>query len=183
MLLFQQLPVACGSEPFKADAAAGERSVADFVTTLKTSLDELRQHYNTVLDGARTQLLTSFEESDTPGQLRPRLTMASAALLPNVHEQKLRGFCLRLNDQVLGDVEWLEAIAAFVMGKRPAEWSDTDSDRFPQELQRFAQLFRRVEAKESRNRRPATGKGTLLSILSPLEDPNDEREGCLICDL
>ncbi|MEK7993177.1 MAG: hypothetical protein AAB403_05170 [Planctomycetota bacterium] len=146
MLLFQQLPVACGSEPFRADAAAGERIVVDFVTTLKASLDELRQHYNYVLDGVRTQLLSSFEESDTPGHLRPRLTMAAAALLPNVHEQKLRGFCLRLNDQVLGDVEWLEAIAAFVMGKRPAEWSDADSDRFPQELQRFAQLFRRVEA-------------------------------------
>ena len=145
LLLFQDLPAACGVEPFKADARGDEGSVLEFVTTLKAGLDELRQHYGALLDGLRVQLQTCFEASGTTHS-RVHLAHTASAILPSVNEQRLRGFCIRLSDQALPEVEWLEALAAYVVGKRPADWRDSDVDRFPHELERLAHHFRRVEA-------------------------------------
>lgn len=145
VLLFEDLPIACGTEPFTEDGVRADGSVRDFVTTVKAALDELREHYGKLVEGLRTELRTSFEVADAV-DLRDYLGRTSATVAQRVSEQRLRGFCIRLSDQGLPEAEWLEALAAYVMGIRPADWRDADADRFPYELQRFAHHFRRVEA-------------------------------------
>lgn len=146
LLMFRDLPIACGLPPFPADGAVGDEAVQRFVQTLRSVLDELRLNYGHLLDGLRRSLISAFDHADAFDTLRPHLAHAANALLPGVHDQRLRGFCLRLSDGALPELEWLEALGAFVIGKRPADWSDMEADRFPFELQRLAQLFRRVEA-------------------------------------
>jgi hypothetical protein len=76
-LLFNDLPKACGFEPFPADSAAGKQ-VQAFVRTLKTALDELRAAFPELQERLRRQLREAF---DLPGgfqQFRTALALIQA---------------------------------------------------------------------------------------------------------
>ena len=63
----------------------------------------------------------------------------------------------------------------------PFYWNGSESLVDLERPERIAEIKERWE--RSRESRPAAGKGTLLEILAPLEDPDEPREGCLICEL
>ena len=63
----------------------------------------------------------------------------------------------------------------------PFYWSGTESLAELEKPERIAEIKRKSE--EARVQRPIASGGTLLRILSNLEDPDEPRESCLICDV
>ncbi|MGB7157401.1 MAG: hypothetical protein WBD40_05010 [Tepidisphaeraceae bacterium] len=146
MLLFRDLPLACGLKPFESRGAPGGATVRGFVSKLKRSLDELRATYPTLLDDVREQIRSAFERPGDFPEVRTAISETAQRLLISIHELKLRGFCLRLADRSLSEQAWVEALAGFLTGKPPASWLETDAQRFREEIHRHARMFRRVEA-------------------------------------
>jgi 3'-phosphoadenosine 5'-phosphosulfate sulfotransferase (PAPS reductase)/FAD synthetase len=63
----------------------------------------------------------------------------------------------------------------------PFYWNGTEPLSELEKPERIAEIKRRWA--ESQSRKPPQRKGTLLHVLSQLEDPDEPREGCLICEL
>ena len=63
----------------------------------------------------------------------------------------------------------------------PFFWSGNESLDELERPERVAEIKRRWE--ESRRRPTASGKKTLFHILAAAEDPDEPREGCLICEI
>ena len=163
-LLFNDLPKACGFEPFSASAAAG-KEVQAFIRGLKTALDELRAAFPELQERLRKLLRETFALPGAFQQFRTALARRAEQVVLGVNEPKLRAFCLRLMDDNLPESEWLESLGSYLALKPPAKWHDAEEDFFGQELGPLATRFHRVESivfvdgKPSRN-----GIGIRLAI-------------------
>lgn len=56
-------------------------------------------------------------------------------------EAKLKAFLLRVTDDGVEDVTWLESLATLLAGKPPAHWDDHDRARFEVQLAAAARNF------------------------------------------
>ena len=144
-LLFNDLPEACGFEPFPATVAAG-KEVQGFIRGLKTALDELRAAFPEMQERLRKLLRESFDLPGSFQQFRTALARRAEQVVLGVNEPKLRAFCLRLMDDGLEESAWLESLGSFLALKPPAKWHDVEEDLFVQELGPLATRFHRVES-------------------------------------
>ncbi len=145
VLLFRDLPMACGIEGFSSNDSPNAEDVERFVNTLKDTLDELKAAYPELIDKMKAAILSTF---DLPGPFsKARATLARTAdgMLVAVKEPQLKAFCLRLVDTNLPETQWLESLGSFVCSKPPSKWTDTDADLFCEELYHLARQFKRVE--------------------------------------
>jgi hypothetical protein len=140
-LVFIELPVACGVEPFGPDCRPDGDRAATFVARLEQAVGELRACYPKLLEDMRGQILEALNAPE-----RGALTDRAAALLFRVREQTLKTFAGRLADTKLAEDPWTEAIGGAVIGKPPARWLDQDVDMWRSRLVDLAALFQRVEA-------------------------------------
>ena len=62
-LLFRELPVACGMQPFSAGETDAERAT-QFFTLLRGSIAELQKAYDDLLRDLQALLLTAFDLSE-----------------------------------------------------------------------------------------------------------------------
>ncbi len=145
LLLFNDLPKACGFEPFSACAAVS-KEVQAFIRGLKTALDELRAAFPELQERLRTMLREAFDLAGAFQQFRTALARRAEQVVLGIHEPKLRAFCLRLMDDNLPESEWLESLGSFLALKPPAKWHDAEEDLFAQELGPLATRFHRVES-------------------------------------
>jgi hypothetical protein len=163
-LLFDDLPKACGFEPFSPSMSVG-KEVQLFVKGLKAALDDLRAAYPELQQRLRKLLREAF---DLPGgfqQFRTGLARRAEQVVLGVSEPKLRAFCLRLMDDNLAESEWLESLGSFLALKPPAKWHDAEEDLFAQELGPLATRFHRVESIIFADGKPSkNGVGIRLSI-------------------
>jgi hypothetical protein len=141
-LLFTDLPQALG---FALGDEAGEEESQQFVSALKSSLDELRFLYPLLLEGISRELSQTFDHTASLADLRLRLAQDADRLLIGVQQPLLRAFCLRLADRALADTEWLEAIGSLLCSKPPAKWSDRDLEQFSRELSQITAAFRHTQ--------------------------------------
>jgi hypothetical protein len=169
-LIFRDLPKACGFEPFRSDASAADRVVRDFVSALKTSLEELKAAYPEMLQRMKEALASAFDSPGSFDDVRRRLASTADRLLSGLFEPKLKAFCLRLQDRALGETEWLESLGSFICEKPPAKWFDADVDQFCEELQRMVGQFRRVEAAAFSN---SPNGSSAIRVAVTLADGND----------
>ncbi|MEA3050886.1 MAG: hypothetical protein QOG84_2722 [Sphingomonadales bacterium] len=140
-LLFAELPIACGMKPFAPDTRADAGRANVFVARLGDAISELRSCYPKLLEELRAGAFEALAAAD-----RSSLAERAAALGFRVREQKLRTFALRLADGVLGEDQWIEALAGAVIGKPPVRWLDDDVDAWRSQLAELAGQFLRVEA-------------------------------------
>jgi hypothetical protein len=163
-LLFDDLPKACGFKPFSSTTAT-ENEVQLFVKGLKAALDELRAAYPELQQRLRKLLREAF---DLPGgfqQFRTALARRAEQVVLGVNEPKLRAFCLRLMDDNLPELEWLESLGSFLALKPPAKWHDAEEDLFTQELGPLTTRFHRVESIVFVDGKPSkNGVGIRLAI-------------------
>lgn len=144
-LLFTELPTACGFQPILSDAAAS-KALQSFVKTLKSALDDLRAAFPELQGRLRSQLRSAFDLPGTFQQFRTALAARSERIMLTVTEPKLRAFCLRLMDDKLPEMEWLESIGSYLALKPPSKWRDAEEDLFNQELAQCSTRFHRVES-------------------------------------
>jgi hypothetical protein len=146
-LLFDQLPDACGFQPFPAEADRKKgKEVRLFVESLKGALDDLRMAYPQLQDRMKYSLSDAFDLSGDLNNIRSDLARRGENVLIAVNEPQLKAFCLRLSDHALTDPAWLESLGSFVCSLPPSKWTDLDEDRYRQELGHLCARFRRVES-------------------------------------
>lgn len=145
MMLFTDLPKACGFQPFTSDTVA-DKSVPLFVKALKASLDELRAVFPELQDRLRKRLREAFDLPGSFQQFRETLAGRAQQVVLGVTEPKLKALCLRLLDDHLPEGEWLESVGSHLAFKPPSRWHDPEEELFSQELAELAMRFHRVES-------------------------------------
>lgn len=144
ILLFRQLPEACGFPPFLGRRNR-EGDIDRFVLSLKAALDELRMAFPRLQDQMKAELLDAFGLEGSFEDARKILAERSGLVINRVAQPQLRAFALRLNDLALGDGEWLESLGSLLCSIPPTKWNDADEERFKQELRQFVARFNRIE--------------------------------------
>lgn len=142
-LLFRDLPVACGLEPFATDQQTDEARAATFVQRLQAAIEEMRADYPKLLQRITETIASTLGDTETldrAGLSHRAARVAAAATLP-----KLRTFALRLRDPNTTDEAWAEALGSYLVAKPPARWNGADERRALEELASLSQLFHRVE--------------------------------------
>lgn len=145
-LLFRELPQACGFDAFPSDDAAHAKEVKKFVRALKNALDELRIAYPELQGQMKTALAEAFEASGHFQEVRDALSRRAENILIAVKEPRLKAFCMRLTDRNLPEAEWLESLGSLVCSMPPAKWTDTEVEKYEQELSQLCERFQRVES-------------------------------------
>lgn len=140
-LVFTELPVACGSEPFGPDAKADAGRATRFTARLDEAITELRSCYPRLLEHMRRSVLSTLGASDRAG-----LAERAGPLGFRVSEQGLKTFAMRLADTALAEDPWTEALGGAVVGKPPSRWLDQDVHAWNARLQELGGQFSRVEA-------------------------------------
>ena len=145
-LLFSDLPKACGFEAITVSLATGPEVGPAFVKILKSALDELRAAYLEMQDRLRLQLRNAFQMPGSFQQFRSGVAIRAERILAGIIEPKLRAFCLRLFDDNLPEIDWLESVGSFLALKPPSKWRDTEEELFISELAACTKRFLRVES-------------------------------------
>ncbi|MBV9925647.1 MAG: hypothetical protein JOZ96_11570 [Acidobacteria bacterium] len=144
ILLFSDLPRACGVEPFTATEAVVEDRLNIFFGLLKGALIELQRAYDDLLSELQSLLFKAFNFAE--GDARERIRVRAAGLVDHCVEPRLKAFALQLQDDHANEAAWIEAVATIVVGKEPRLWSDTDRARYEVTLADLVRSFRRIEA-------------------------------------
>lgn len=146
-LLFEQLPRACGFEPFETNEQETDTPrVRHFVDALKGALDELRAAYPHLVERIKDSLENAFNTSGSTEQLRKVLGQRAAQVSVAVRDRWGKAFCLRLADEYLSEEDWLESIGSLVVEKPPSKWEDDDEEAFRENLEQYVQKFLRIES-------------------------------------
>jgi hypothetical protein len=148
-LMFEQLPVACGLEPFDLsqglDQSSAER-IPLFRGTLLRALTELQSHYEGLLSRCGDRLREAFAVSPNMADLREHLRVRAQYMVGKVIEPKLKSFTIAAADANSSERQWLESIATVVAERPPQTWSDDDVLVFEVNLSDIARRFTGLEA-------------------------------------
>jgi len=142
VLLFQQLPAACGFSAFSP--AEDARDFQKFFKKLREALAELQRTYDDLLAHATDVLFGAFDVSAKKG--RSELQLRARAIADYAVEPRMRALLLHLTDTDLAEVPWIEAVATLCVGKPPRTWTDTDRARFQVVISDLARSFKHLEA-------------------------------------
>jgi hypothetical protein len=144
-LLFDDLPRACGLEPFRprsVTSVAGARSFAD---KLRQLLEELEGAYGLLIDEIAAALIEEFDVPDRL-EIREHLRHRASCLVGRVIDPTMRSFLTTAADEALDNRDWLEAIARNVSGRLIKEWRDDELALFRLNLHELASAFARLES-------------------------------------
>lgn len=143
-LLFTDLPLAVGLQPFGFDDPPSEELAEQFADALVSVLDDLSSAYDSLLYHLADQIALVFRvppDADLRLHLRERARRVRGKILDN----RLRNLVLYATDEVLPQREWLEALCMAMSDKPPNSWRDTDLEVFLSRLKEAGALFARVE--------------------------------------
>jgi hypothetical protein len=146
LLLFKDLPKACGFEPFLHDNEAHLADARAFAAAVKASVEELRSAFGQLLERLCAALTAEFGITGNLAEVRVALKSRAEAVSLQAGEPRLKAFCLRLADATLGGDAWLESLGSLLATQPPAKWRDGDEDAFIRELNLLVQRFRDLEA-------------------------------------
>lgn len=145
-LLFRELPVACGVEPFSVDGPVSAKHADVFSRQLKACLDDLQGAFAALLDRMRERVRTEFDLDGSFEKVRAKLVSRARAVMLLATEPRVKGLCLRLADEDLAEAAWLESLGSFLCMQPPAFWKDAQEDMFAREIHTLAGRFRGLES-------------------------------------
>ncbi|MCA1579162.1 MAG: hypothetical protein LC794_17575 [Acidobacteria bacterium] len=143
VLLFQQLPHACGVQPFSTKKAVVPDHLNSFFTALKGALRELQRVYDDLLVELEETLFKAFGFSD--GTNRERLATRASELSVFCVDPRLKAFTHQIQESDTEESAWIESIATIVVGKEPRLWNDADRVRYDVGVTDLARSFRHLE--------------------------------------
>lgn len=144
LLVFEDLPRACGVRPFYPNNPDNLDDVQVFFQHLKRAISELQRAYDDLLSDIQQTLFRAFSISGTKG--REVLRYRALALAEHAVEPRLRAFVQHLLDDESEDVPWIEAVATLLVSKPPRSWADADRARYELALSELSRTFRHMEA-------------------------------------
>lgn len=146
-LLFYELPVACGFDPIipKDENKIHEKQTSEFVVKLESVLSELRMAYPQLLERIRHEVKVVLDLPSEANRLRQAVEERAKTVLACISEPRLKAFTLRLIDDDLADIQWIESLGSFLATRPPSKWNDRDEGKFQHELAVMGTRFNRVE--------------------------------------
>jgi hypothetical protein len=138
-LLFNDLPVACGLEPFSPDEPGGKRTKT-FFTALRSSITDLQRAYEDLLRDLQELLLRAFDITE-----RNILEVRAKGIVPYCVESRLKAVVTTFANEHMDDSLWIESIATTLTGKAPKSWSDEDRIRYEIALAETSRNVRHLE--------------------------------------
>jgi hypothetical protein len=144
-LLFKDLPVACGAEPFGSKGVAGAAADA-FFGTLRGALVELQQAYPRLQAEVGHVLVGAFKLTSPVAQARPELTHKAKLVSDLAVDAKLKSFICRALDTASDDQQWVESLASLLANKPTRSWNDEDRAKFEVNLALTARTFQHFHA-------------------------------------
>ena len=145
-LLFQDLPRACGMNPFPVDGDCSYDEAHQFSNRLRTSLEDLRSSVPALLDRLRRCISDAFDLNGRFDEVRTTLAARAKSILVLATESRLKAFCLRCTDLTSPDDPWIESIGSLLALQPPTRWHDSNEDTFERELADVAVRFRNLES-------------------------------------
>lgn len=147
VMVFTDLPRACGVDPISIGEEPTEADVDCFMQRIKAAVRELRDAYSSLLLRLTSALAVALEinEDEVPA-IRSVAAARASRVMEAVKEPELKTFLLRLADVALDDTAWIESLASTVARKPAERWADVDETEFAHRLPQLAKRFRRVEA-------------------------------------
>jgi hypothetical protein len=177
VLLFQDLPKACGLSPIATEVQDEAVQLAwsqQYVEALKTAIDDLRSAYPSLLQFLKKRLQKEFELPGSFEHFRASVAPRAKDVAAYVTEPRLKSFCLRLADTALPEARWLESLGNLLCSMPPAKWRDANRDAFEQEAHTLSAQFHRVEAVQFAQRKNnADGDSVRVALTQP---DGEERE-------
>jgi hypothetical protein len=180
-LLFQELPVACGVEPFihGSNWDKHRNEAASFVDQLRRSLETLKVTMPALRDRISQQITKSFGLPAAVSrfqEIRDELAQRSERLLVNVADIELKAFCLRLFDNRMPEADWIDSVGSLIATSPPSRWKDQDEDVFREKLGAMVQRFLRVESANFESSAGARGTGQAMRIALTKQDGVERHE-------
>ncbi len=178
-LLFEELPKACGHNPFNSNGRVAGRESAKAIACardLSKALNELRMAYPQLKDRLFKEIKAAFDlPRDVSNHVRSHVAKRAEEILLGVTESRLKAFSLRLLDDGLPDSEWIESVGSYVTAKPPSRWEDADEDLFSRRLLELTERFKRVESAVF-GKRGGSGKRTGIRLAVTRSDGHEKQE-------
>lgn len=130
-LLYRDLPVACGLEPF--DHFEGNDSVKTFVDSFRQSIAELQKEERRLFNDIQENLYRAFNIDARATEARAHISERANFIISVTLDASLKAILLRVLDNH-PDREWLESVATVVTGRPPLEWTDEDLLKYEHEM-------------------------------------------------
>jgi len=146
VLLFHDLPLACGFDPITASKNISDDSFAhNFRCSLEESLVELHKNYDLLLERCKTKIREAF---DIPEEKSVYLLLRERAknIANSVIDKKLKAFILTASNSGIDEKMWLKSLIMIVADKSPESWIDEDFNVFEFHLSDLARRFKNFEA-------------------------------------
>ncbi len=137
-LLFQELPLALGVEPFAESEHADPALVDGFFQRLNAALQELASRCS----GRSSDATAEFVRLPTGEESWRQFVALAAELAPKVNQPTLSPLLVRASSNT--DISAaLESTVAYVVNRPPRSWSDGDRQQFVVKARSFGELFQR----------------------------------------
>jgi hypothetical protein len=149
LLLFTDLPTACGLEPFRAEEPLDEEKLEDFVVSMSQAVRELRGAYPALLLRVEEALASALGVSGPAQAMQAMLASRAEPAKDAIVEPELKAFVIRLADKSLAAGAWLESLATFLGRKTTERWAEADEREFHHRLKLLARRFERVLAAQA----------------------------------
>jgi hypothetical protein len=143
VLLFTDLPAACGLDPFEG-RSTNKTAVSKFFDMLRDSLSELQRRYDDLLSHLQQLLFQAFGVSGIDG--RKHIAQRATGIGAYAVEPKMKALVMHLTADDLEEVQWIEALATLFTAKPPKNWHDADRARFEVSVSELSRSFRHIEA-------------------------------------
>ncbi|RJO62138.1 hypothetical protein C4544_00710 [candidate division WS5 bacterium] len=148
VLLFSDLPQACGYSFIDINSSIDTKHVKDFRKKLILALQEIQTTYENVLNRCSKLIGHAFSVSPEIKELRSYLRAVAARVNSNTHvlELNLKRFINAGINSELDDKVWLEALLMVIADKPVNSWTDHDELVFEVKLGEITRRFKNIES-------------------------------------
>jgi len=148
LLIFQDLPKACGFDVKRNNIAMPKAKAKELRSLLVGALREINNAYTVLLSKCKELMCEAFaydgNKTDFDEHLRKR-----ARNLGECAEPLLKSFVNAIREEVKNDNDWMEAVVFVVQDKPPKFWSDSDFIQFEHNLLSIVNRFCSLESLRS----------------------------------
>jgi hypothetical protein len=160
-ILFHDLPIACGFDPFEV-SKAHPGGVRAFFHELQSGFAELQRCYDDLLYRLQQLLYQAFDIKEADA--RKIIQQRAATVADYAVEPRMKAFIMHLCADDLEDVPWIEAIGALLAGKPPKSWNDADRARYEVSVSELSRNLRHIEALVFEITRPEVVKDAAAEV-------------------
>ena len=148
VLIFQDLPKACGLDLINKNAAMTRDEAKDFRSLLVRALREINNAHVNLLTKCKELMCEAFAYDGNKNDFAEYLRIRTRNL-GDCAEPLLKSFVNSIKEEAKNENDWIEAVAFVVQDKPPKFWSDSDFIQFEDNLISIVNRFSSLESLRS----------------------------------